>query len=44
MNRPQRGRLNAATIIALVLLLAVPAYALSRLTAVLDWRLTRGTL
>lgn len=42
MNRPQRGRLNGPAIITLVLLLAAPGYALSRLMAVLDWRLVAG--
>ena len=40
--RPRRGQLNAASVIALCLLLAIPIYALSRLTPRLDWRVLVG--
>jgi uncharacterized membrane protein YsdA (DUF1294 family) len=39
VNRSVRGQLNASTIIVLCALLAIPSYALSRLTVYLDWRI-----
>jgi uncharacterized membrane protein YsdA (DUF1294 family) len=41
-NRSVRGQLNASTIIVLCVLLAIPSYALSRLTVYLDWRILVG--
>lgn len=41
-RRPARGRLSAFSVIALCVLLAAPGYALSRLTANIDWRILPG--
>jgi uncharacterized membrane protein YsdA (DUF1294 family) len=42
VDRSEHGRLNASTIIVLSVLLAIPGYALSRLTAFVDWRILAG--
>jgi uncharacterized membrane protein YsdA (DUF1294 family) len=42
-TRPHRsGRVGASAILLLVLLLVVPSYAVSRLSALIDWRLLIG--
>ena len=40
--RRHPGRLNVSAILVLVLLLAIPSYALSRLTTYVDWRVLIG--
>ena len=40
--RPNQSRLNASAVILLCLLLAIPGYALSRLSARVDWRILVG--
>jgi uncharacterized membrane protein YsdA (DUF1294 family) len=41
-GRRRGGRISVFTIIALLVLLAIPTYALSRFTASVDWRLLGG--
>lgn len=41
-SKQRRGRVSVRAVLALSLLLAVPAYALSRLATAVDWRLLAG--
>ena len=40
--KQRRGRVSVRAVLGLALLLAVPAYALSRLAASVDWRILTG--